>query len=322
MQISSYLPRWLKRKAPYAMALVATAVLLACGGDGVSTPAATVTVPPRTISGTKITLQDCKYTLEDLRKKSVRPEEYLDDKFNCLPEAVEARNGRVLAGFLYNPSTQALDEALDSYFRNITPNQAQIESLVNGAEELYRSENHREEGAIVPHTVLALGQLEPVYIAFHDSLFDSPNEEGDMNSMIGVHYIDSHATDWANGLKMAGVRVDYAHNLSPETTSLAFLNRVMELRALHNELLKAHERANTTGVWTLSSGYSRRIAEEYAREYGLLANAHDLSTTEEKIRSALMAEIGDVVPDMQEDGTSITYKVNGVPETRTFTHSN
>ena len=115
---------------------------------------------------------NCSFTLDGVKSGKVAPQDYLNERIKCVPEAAELQKSGKLKGFLYEPSDEELRARLTEPLSKIKSDKGKLPYLVELAITRYHK-SHAElkrqgnvEASIVPTHASVIGKKIPVYVAF------------------------------------------------------------------------------------------------------------------------------------------------------------
>jgi len=259
------------------------------------------------ITQTVASSPQCTLNFHQVKAGSISPRAYLSEMEHCLPEAADAHASGMLGGFLYQPSDSELEQVLTGLFSGRP--EEEVQAIVQANIDSYNELEGDAAGTILPAIAGAFGQGTPVYVAFKEKLFSSPqiNNDADVRSII-IHEVQ-HVKDWYAGIDLPGMHLSY-NTISPETISKDFLEHLLEFRAVYAELEDIFRERVDTGSSPVSPEWFGSRAEDYFL-YWTFIEKRPTTELETRIREAQLGQYQGIVPEIREGELLIKFDLFG-----------
>lgn len=285
------------------LAFAAGAMAMACDSDQKPTPITQIT---------PTSLAECNLTsLDRVKKGLIKPQEYIQSQYKCLPEVIQAEKSGILKGFLYEPSDSELEARLREIFSSRTDSEEALQYFVKSSVDGYNSTKAKGHaaGILVPGIVGIFGEGIPMYVAFTEELSSSPSikNEADIRSII-KHELQ-HVEDEYNGITLGDIHLSY-NTISQETFSLAFLEELMELRAVYKELEAAFKEKVETGKVSISPEWFGSQAANYSKHFDYIDKSAK-TPLEKRVRELQLKEFKGITPQTKTDSIVIKFNLFG-----------
>ncbi len=266
---------------------------IACGGEAKPTAA------PQ-LNPVQYALSECKTRLYQVESGIVSPNAHMRDLEQCLPEAVAAKNSGMLKGFVYQPSDKELETLLTELFSDRAGNEQELQFLVQSSIDSYKTLRGKEAGTIIPTIIGAFGQRIPSYVVFTNELYSSASINNDADARSIAKHELRHVKDWYDGIILGDVRLSF-DTISPKTVRIDFLQHLMELRAVYDELKDAYRERVEIGRVSVSPQWFGSQAANYSAHWDFLKN-YPATDLEEKARELQFRQFEGIKPETNSGG--------------------
>jgi len=270
-----------------------------------------------TITPAKVPYKECVFKYEQAKSGQVSRKDYLDDRFNCVPEVVDARNDGTLKGFLNNPTNEELEVLITDLLSQIIPDEKKLREAVMLSIHIYNSPAQDVSGKkvityarIIPPITDIVGQGVPIYIDWNDNIFTNPNikNDSDIESLIR-HEVEAHSYDVVNGFELDGKLID-SSMLATGQIDNDFFQELLELRAEHLELKKLILEYAETGEYSINFLLVRDRFIFYNDHWSYLVG-NTRNKTERKLRDAQFKQFVGIVPHVFGNRLMMMYNLDG-----------
>lgn len=255
----------------------------------------------------------CYSTFDQVRTRVVSPAAYLQERVKCLPEVAAAQRAGMLGGFLYTPSDKELETVLTKLFSDRATNNGQLNYLVRSSASAYKSALQTERNTVkivVPGIIGVFGQRIPVYLAFNENLFFSSEvkNDADVGSIAAKHAI-RHVKDWYGGIQLGSSYLSHS-TLSPRNFTIKFLEQIMELRAVYDELEEIFKERVGTGKVSVSTEWLGSQLGNYA-EHWKFVKTKPSTELEKQASGEQLRQFKGIVPEETGDKAIIHFDLFG-----------
>ncbi len=256
----------------------------------------------------------CSLSLYQVQAGQVSPQDYLDERFRCLPEVVEARKAGMLKGFVYNPSDRELEDiAKELCFAHQTCTQQELQYATQSAKDGYKERSKIGSAATISEFTL-FGQKVPLYVVFAPHFLyssDAVNNDADVRSTI-IHEL-KHVKDFYKGISLDDIHLS-SSTISPKTFNVDFLVNLWELRGEYEELKDMFRERVEKGSVSVSSSRILFNAIDYSNYWRLL-ESYPANELEDRVRKLQFKEFSGIVPErIGEDEILIRFNLFGREE--------
>lgn len=270
------------------LSVAAIAILNACD-SGSNIPTSKPTAENR------IKTECDSMSLDQVKKDIIKPQDYLNAQYKCLPEVIKAEESGLLKGIIYQPSDRELEAILRELFSSRANDEQALQYFVRSSIDSYKSPKGHV-GVIVPGIIGVFGEKLPIYIGVTETLFSSPAIENDADVRSIIKHEEKHAEDWYKGITLGDIHLDY-DTISPETFSLKFLEQLMELRAVYGELEDAFREKVQTGKAYISPAWFASEASNYMQHFNYVKNSAK-TDLEKKVRDFQLKDFAGITPEI------------------------
>lgn len=255
----------------------------------------------------------CRWTLDQVKSGFISPEAYLEERYNCLPEVVKAKESGMLKGFLYSPSEEDLRTLLPELLSNISSDKQSLEGLVLSSIRGYKEDEKDALGTTLPEIIDVFGARIPIYVGFYENLFSSRvvDNDADVRSMI-THELQ-HVEDYYKGIRLNDVYLSY-DTITPKTFRFDFLEQLTELRAIYKELEDIFRERVEKGETSVSSLWFGSQGANYLDDWNSLKE-YPASDLEQRVRQLQFEQFKGIVPEKSGDTILIHFNLFGKQDT-------
>lgn len=291
------------------LSVAAIAILSACD-SGSSTPLSQPT------EAREVQVRCDSMSLDQVKMGVIKPQDYLNTQYNCLPDVIKAEKSGLLKGIIYQPSDRELEAILRELLSTRTNDEQELQYLVRSSIDSYKSPKGHV-GIIIPGIIGFFGQELPIYIGFTETLFSSPAVKNDADVRSIIKHEVKHAEDWHNGIELGNIHLNY-NTISPETFSLKFLEQLMELRAVYGELEDLFREKVETGKTSISPEWFASQANNYTQHFNYIKNS-TTTELEKKVRDLQLKEFVGITPETASDYLLLRFNLFGKQNAARFT---
>lgn len=249
----------------------------------------------------------CNLNIQQVKAGLASPVDYLNERFNCLPEVVEARKSGMLKGFLYEPSNEKLEAIFKDYFFGRAGSEKNLSLIVNSNLSSYTRAKEKNPTAIMtPSILLVFGQKSGFYIAFTKEMLSSKiSNDADIGSLI-KHELQ-HVKDWHDGIRLGNINLSYP-TISLLTTE--FIENIVELRARYEELVSIFKNAieKNKFSFSVSPRYFANMGVHYAAHWNFINNK-PATNLEQDISQLQLKEFEGITPETRASEVILRFNL-------------
>ena len=257
---------------------------------------------------------ECTLRFKNVASGKVLPQDYLDERFRCMPEVQRAYKSGMLKGFLYKPSNEQLEDVLRDLLSSRLKNKEELKYFIESFIDFYNNrmaESSVPEAITIPGFSNLLGQRIPQYISFEDDIdmFTPPayNNDADVSDLIR-HEL-KHVKDAYNGITLGNIHLT-KDMLSSKELGAEFLKHLLELRAEYNTLSGIFEEIVKKGKHSVSKEHLFAKAVNYAGHRHYIKNKAN-TDLEQKVRDLQLKESKGLIPKIMENKGIIYFDLFG-----------
>ena len=269
----------------------------------------------RLSSGTNIDYASAQYrcalTLDQAKSGKVTSQKYLNERLNCLPEVLDARDSGMLKGFLYNPSDTELGALLRNLLSGKVNEEQKLSNLVQSSINDYKQakDNRGVVATRIPGVIDFFGENLPQYIAFTPALFHYPVIKNDADVKSIINHELRHVRDWYGGVKLGNTLISH-RTITLNSFRIEFLEQLLELRAVYDELKNIFRERVEEGSTQVSSEFFASRIIDYSNHRGFIQN-NPIIDLERRVAEMQLEESKGIIPEIREGKRYLNFNLFG-----------